>query len=139
MSIRLAVAKDKLTAIKKQLGAEVKKREVAQQAAETAVKKVEAQCELRVSEMRELRVSKMRELRASLIAAEGDSSGRGGGTRRCRRGGFGSGLKRGRGLPVNWLPGMRVRKGANHLLPVSAGSLSTSYQMSRPATWFRSR
>ena len=47
------MAKDMLKAMKKQLGAEVKKREEAQQAAKTAVEKAEAQCELQVSEMRE--------------------------------------------------------------------------------------
>ena len=42
-----------LIAVKKQLAAEVKKREAAQQAAATAAATAEAQCEQRVSEMRE--------------------------------------------------------------------------------------
>ena len=55
-----------LKAVKKQLGAEVKKTEEAQQAAKTAVANAEAQCELRVSEMREL----LSRERASIIEAE---------------------------------------------------------------------
>ena len=46
------MAKDALKAVKKQLGAEVKKTEAARQAAKTAAEAAEAQCELRVSEMR---------------------------------------------------------------------------------------
>ena len=57
-----------LKAVKKQLGAEVKKREEAQQAAKTAVEKAEAQCELQVSEMRKL----LARARTSIIAAEKD-------------------------------------------------------------------
>ena len=58
--------KDTLKAVKKQLGAEVKKTEEARQAAKTAVAKAEAQCELRVSEMREL----LARARVSISAAE---------------------------------------------------------------------
>ena len=60
------MGKDVLKSVKKQLGAEVKKTEAAQQEAKTAVAKAEAQCELRVSEMREL----LSRAHASIIEAE---------------------------------------------------------------------
>ena len=58
--------KDVLKAVKKHLGAEVKKTEEARQAAKTAVATAEAGCELRMSEMREL----LSLARASIIEAE---------------------------------------------------------------------
>ena len=66
VSVRLTTTKDALTAVKKQLGAEVKKTQEAQLAAKMAAEKAEAQCELRVSELRDL----LARARASVTAAE---------------------------------------------------------------------
>ena len=78
VAARLSMAKEVLKAVKKQLGAEVKKREEAQQAAKMAAEKAEAQCELRVSELRDL----LARARESVTAAEEKVAEAGGGTRR---------------------------------------------------------
>ena len=66
VAARLSMAQEVLKAVKKQLGAEIKKSEEAQRAAKTAAKNAEAQCELRVSELRDL----LARARASVTAAE---------------------------------------------------------------------
>ena len=66
VTARLSMAQEVLKAVKKQLGAEIKKSEEAQRAAKTAAENAEAQCELRVSEMREL----LSRARVSIIEAE---------------------------------------------------------------------
>ena len=66
VTARLSMAQEVLKAVKKQLGAEIKKSEEAQRAAKTAAEKAEAQCELRVSELRDL----LARARASVTAAE---------------------------------------------------------------------
>ena len=66
VAARLAMAKEVLKAVKRQLGAEIEKTKEAQRAAKMAADEAEAKCELRVSEMREL----LTRARVSFAAAE---------------------------------------------------------------------